>query len=201
MFITRLIVLFFLFFLISCNSNKSEEEMKELWSKAQTKNEIIERSGTIFNSGTDMDLAMRDAETRLQTGGGLLGKGGISIDGIFGGNNEETVTTTSVTMNVNVFLWRASLETIDFMPLSSADPIGGTIITDWYSTSDNQNERCKLNIFISGKKLNAENLKVKSFCQEYKNQIWVNKDINKENNIKIENAILNKAKKIRLQSS
>ena len=201
MFIFRLTALFFLFFLISCNSNKSEEELDELWSKAQTRNEIIERSGTLFNSGTDMELAMRDAETRLQTGGGLLGKSGLSIDGILGGNNEESVATASLTMNVNVFLWRASLETIDFMPLNSADPIGGTIITDWYSTSDNQNERCKLNIFISGKKLNAENLKVKSFCQEYKNQIWVNKDINKENNIKIENAILNKAKKIRLQSS
>ena len=201
MFIFRLTTLFFLFFLISCNSNKSEEELEELWSKAQTTGEIINRSGTIFNSGTNKDLAMRDAETRLQTGGGLLGRGGLSIDGILGGNNEESVATASLTMNVNVFLWRASLETIDFMPLNSADPIGGTIITDWYSTSDNQNERCKLNIFISGKRLNAENLKVKSFCQEYKNQIWVNKNINKENNIKIENAILNKAKKIRLQSS
>ncbi len=175
--------------------------MEELWSKAQTRNEIIERSGTIFNSGADMELAMRDAETRLQTGGGLLGKGGLSIGGILGGDNEESVATASLTMNVNVFLWRASLETIDFMPLNSADPIGGTIITDWYSTSDNQNERCKLNIFISGKRLNAENLKVRSFCQENKNQTWVNKNINKENNIKIENAILNKAKKIRLQSS
>ena len=47
-----------------------------------------------------------------------------------------------------MFLWRGALDTIDFMPLSSADQIGGTIITDWYSTSNNQNERCKLNIFI-----------------------------------------------------
>ena len=200
MFIFRLTALFFLFFLISCNSNKSEEELDELWSKAQTRNEIIERSGTLFNSGTDMELAMRDAETRLQTGGGLFGKGGLSFGDILG-NSEENATTAPATMNVNIFLWRASLETIDFMPLNSADPIGGTIITDWYSTSDNQNERCKLNIFISGKRLNAENLKVRSFCQENKNQTWVNKNINKENNIKIENAILNKAKKIRLQSS
>ena len=200
MFIFRLIVLFFLFFLISCNSNKSEEELDELWSKAQTRNEIIERSGTLFNSGTDMELAMRDAETRLQTGGGLFGKGGLSFGDILG-NSEENATTAPATMNVNIFLWRASLETIDFMPLNSADPIGGTIITDWYSTSDSQNERCKLNIFISGKRLNAENLKVRTFCQENKNQTWVNKNINKENNIKIENAILNKAKKIRLQSS
>ena len=62
---------------------------------------------------------------------------------------------------------------------------------------NNQNERCKLNIFISGKKLKTENLKVTSFCQEFKNQIWINKKIDKENNIKIENAILNKAKKLK----
>ena len=61
--------------------------MEELWSKAQTRNEIIERSGTPFNSGSDMELAMRDAETRLQTGGGLLGKGGLSFSGIL--NNDK----------------------------------------------------------------------------------------------------------------
>ena len=98
-------------------------------------------------------------------------------------------------------LWKGALETINFMPLSSADPIGGTIITDWYSTSDNENERCKLNIFISGSELKTQNLKVTSFCQDFKNQKWINKEINKNSNIKIEDAILNKAKKIRLQSS
>ena len=176
--------------------------MEELWSKAQTRESIIQRSGTKFNSAMDMDLAMRDAETRLQSGGGLLGKGGLSFGDIL---NRESKTqdsdTNTVNMSVNVFLWRSALETLDFMPLSSADPIGGTIITDWYSTTSNENERCKLNIFISGKKLNTENLKVTSFCQEFKNQIWVNKLVDKENNTKIENAILNKAKKLRLQSS
>ena len=196
----RSILVVFLFFLISCNSNKTEEEMEELWSKAQTRTEIIERSGTKFNSAIDMDLAMRDAETRLQTGGGLLGKGGVSLGGILN-NEENNNSTATVSMSINPFLWRAALETIDFMPLSSADTIGGTIITDWYSTTKNQKERCKLNIFISGKKLNTENLKVTSFCQEFKEQLWVNKNVDRENNIKIENAILNKAKKLKLQSS
>ena len=173
--------------------------MEELWSKAQTRQSIIDRSGTKFNSAMDPELAMRDAETRLQTGGGLLGKDGLSFGNILGRNNEEIQTSNS--MNVNVFLWRGALETINFMPLSSADQVGGTIITDWYSTSENINERCKLNIFITGKILKTENLKVTSFCQEFRNQIWINKKIDKENNIKIENAILNKAKKLRLQSS
>ena len=87
------------------------------------------------------------------------------------------------------------------MPLNSADPIGGTILTDWYSSSNNENERCKLNIFISGAELKTQNLKVTSFCQEFKNQKWINKDVSPENNIKLENAILNKAKKLKLQSS
>jgi hypothetical protein len=172
--------------------------MEELWSNAQTRQSIIDRSGTKFNSATDMELAMRDAETRLQTGGGLLGKNGLSFGDVL---NRDSNDSATISMSVNPFLWKGALETIDFMPLNSADQIGGTIITDWYSTTDNQNERCKLNIFISGKKLKTENLRVTSFCQEFKDQIWVNKKIDKENNIKIENAILNKAKKLRLQSS
>ncbi len=147
-----------------------------------------------------MDLAMKDAETRLQTGGGLLGKGGLSLGG-FKDKNQENNSTTTVSMMVNPFLWRAALETINFMPLNSADQVGGTIITDWYSTSNNEKERCKLNIFITGKNLKTENLKVTSFCQEFKNPTWVNKEIDQGNNIKIENAILNKAKKLKLQSS
>ena len=201
MFIIRLILFFSIFFIISCNSNKSEEEMEELWSKAQTREEIINRSGTKFNSAIDPELALRDAETRLQSGGGLFGKGGISLTGILDQTRGDSGSMNTVSMSVNAYLWRGALETIDFMPLSSADPIGGTIITDWYSTNNNQYERCKLNIFISGKKLSTENLKVTSFCQEYKDPTWVNKEMDEENNIKIENAILNKAKKLRLQSS
>ena len=202
MILTRLIISFLFLFIFSCNSNKSEEEMEELWSKAQTTGEIINRSGTVFNPGINKDLAMRDAEIRLQSGGGLFGKGGLSLGGVIGDNNQEkNMSAGMIAMSVNPFLWRAALETIDFMPLSSADQIGGTIITDWYSTSGNEKERCKLNIFITGINLKTENLRVVSFCQEFKNPTWVNKATEKDSNIKIENAILNKAKKLKLQSS
>jgi len=202
MFLTRLITILSFFFIFSCNSNKSEEEMEELWSKAQTRQAIIDRSGTPFNSGVDPEVALRDAENRLASGGGLFGNGGLSLD-FFDDKKNKNETNKSLTANmpINVFLWRGALETIDFMPLSSADPIGGIIITDWYSTTDNEEERCKLNIFITGQILKTENLKVTSFCQSFKNQIWVNKTTDKNNNIKIENAILNKAKKLKLQSS
>ena len=120
---------------------------------------------------------------------------------VIGPSSASIISTTVISMAVNPFLWQGTLDTIDFMPLNSADQVGGTIITDWYSTTENPKERCKLNVFITGKKLNTENLKVKSFCQEFKDQTWVNKLVDQENNIKIENAILNKAKKLKLQSS
>lgn len=190
-----------LIFITSCNSGKSEEEMEELWSKSQTTGQIIERSGTNINPALNKELAMRDAETRLQTGGGLFGKKGLSMSGLINQDSETNTVVGSIGMSINTYLWQGALDTLSFMPLSSADPIGGTIITDWYSSTNNPDERCKLNIFISGKELKTQNLRVASFCQNYQNNRWVNKDINDDNNIKLENAILNKAKKLKLESS
>ena len=203
MFISKLIlVLISAIFLSSCNSGKTDEEMEELWSKAQTTGKIIERSGTKFNSGLNKERALRDAETRLQTGGGLFGKKGLSIGDIMNpGAEQNNNNVGTIAMSINTFLWQGALDTVSFMPLNSADPIGGTIITDWYSTSNNPDERCKLNIYISGSELKTQNLKVASFCQEYINQRWINVDVNDDNNIKLENAILNKAKKLKLQLS
>jgi len=197
----KLLTIGLILFLYSCNSNKTDEEMKEMWSKAQTKTKIIERSGTKFNSGKNMELALKDAETRLQSGGGLFGNTGLDMDGIINrGNKKGDAVVGSVAMPINPFLWKGALETINFMPLNSADPFGGTILTDWYSTTSNENERCKLNIFIFGSELKSQNLKVTSFCQIFKNQKWVNINIDAENDVKLENAILNKAKKLRLQT-
>jgi len=103
-------------------------------------------------------------------------------------------------MPINPYLWRASLKTIDFMPLSSTDPFAGTIITDWYTTEANLGERCKLNIFINGKDLRTDNLKVSSFCQILKNDQWVNTTSRPDENTKLENVILNEAKKLKLAS-
>ena len=192
------IVLISLVFLIfGCNKNLTEEEKKELWSKAQTTGEIINRSGTPFNSAIDKDLALSDAENRLITGGGLFGKK-ASLNLL--GNNSESMNTGVIGMPINPYLWKASLNTVDFMPLSSTDPFAGSIITDWYTAEANLGERCKLNIFINGKDLKTNNLKVLSFCQILKNNQWVNTPSKTEENTRLENAILNEAKKLKLTS-
>ena len=185
---------------MSCNKNLTEEESKELWSKAQTSGEIINRSGTVFSSADNKELAMRDAENRLRTGGGLLGNDGL---GLFGDDKKESGSGSfaSVGMPINPYLWSASLDTLSFMPLSSADPFGGTIFTDWYSTTENENERCKINVFISGAELKTQNLRVSSFCEIFKNNKWLGIKTKSEDNIKLENAILNKAKKLKLKNT
>ena len=175
--------------------------MDELWSKAQTTGQIIKRSGSKMNPSLNKNAALRDAETRLQTGGGLFGKKGLSLGDLMNPGSQNQNQITSIGMRINIYLWQGALDTISFMPLNSADPIGGTIITDWYSVEGKENERCKLNIFISGSELKTQNLKVSSFCQNFENDRWIVNKVNKDNNIKLENAILNKAKKLKLQSS
>ena len=191
--------LILLIFLFSCNKNLTEEESRELWSKAQTTGEIINRSGTKVNSANNKELAIREAETRNSTGGGLFGKDGINLFDTDGNKKQEGGFTT-VGMPINPYLWSASLETLNFIPLSSADPFGGTIFTDWYSTESNENERCKVNVFISGAELKTQNLRVTSFCEVFKKNKWVGVKTNNQDNIDLENAILNRAKKLKLKN-
>ena len=137
-----------IFLVFGCNKNLTEEEKKELWSKAQTTGEIINRSGTPFNSAVDKELALSDAQNRLITGGGLFGKK-ASLNLLGGNDGSESVSTGVLGMPINPYLWKASLNTLNFMPLSSTDPFAGTIITDWYTAETNLGERCKLNVFIN----------------------------------------------------
>ena len=187
-----------LIFLFSCNKNLTEEESEELWSKAQTTGEIVNRSGTKVNTATNKGLAIREAETRNATGGGLFGKDGIEL---FSTDKKQEGGFATVGMPINPYLWSASLETLNFIPLSSADPFGGTIFTDWYSTQANENERCKINVFISGAELKTQNLRVSSFCEIFKNNKWVGVTTNNKDNIDLENVILNKAKKLKLKNT
>ena len=196
--------LFLIFFLLafsliltSCNETRGIDTSK---LEAQTQGEIIKRSGTTFTGGTPEkeQFALADAQNRLRSGGGLLGKDkGLSLGTV----GSKKTTSTTIGLPINPYLWKGSLETIDFMPLASADPFAGIIITDWYSTQNAPDERCKINIFIKGYEMKTDNLKVNSFCQSLSNGQWLDIKNNNHNDAKLENAILNKAKKIRLSQS
>lgn len=123
-------------------------------------------------------------------------------DGLqFGGDdqkNQDGVTG----IGVNGFLWRAALDTVAFMPLLSADPFGGVIITDWYApqtTDTAPTERFKLTVYILTKELRADGIKVAAFRQSLNEQgVWIDQAPDAKVAEQIENAILTRARELRI---
>lgn len=105
-----------------------------------------------------------------------------------------------VTLGVNAFLWHASLDTLSFMPLASADPFGGVIITDWYSAPDDANERMKVTVYILDRRLRADGLRIAVFRQTRSGNGWVDATVNPDTATKLEDAILTRARELRLAS-
>jgi hypothetical protein len=116
--------------------------------------------------------------------------------GLFSGGGDDA----EAGIGVNSYLWRASLDTLNFMPLSSVDPFGGVIITDWYSDPTTPNERFKATVYILDTRLRADALNVSIFRQQQVNGAWTDAAVNPETEIQIENAILTRARQLRLST-
>ena len=124
----------------------------------------------------------------------IFGEGGIS----FGGPDKARGETGGSGIGVNSFLWRASLDTISFMPVNSADPFGGVVITDWHSPAQTPTERFKLNVYIMDRSLRADGVRVAVFRQVQDTQgTWRDSPVPKKMSTNIENAILTKARHLR----
>ena len=100
---------------------------------------------------------------------------------------------------VNRYLWAASLETLDFLPVNSADPIAGLIISDWYINPEAPGERFKTTVYILDNALRADALRVSVFRQERDEAgAWIDSAVNPATGREIENAILTRARQLRL---
>jgi uncharacterized protein DUF3576 len=104
-------------------------------------------------------------------------------------------------IGVNSFLWRASLDTVAFMPITSADPFGGVILTDWYNPPDTPDERFKVSIFILGRELRADGVRASVFRQKRSGAGWVDETVTTQTNTDLEDAILTRARQLRIASS
>jgi hypothetical protein len=128
----------------------------------------------------------------------IFGEGGIS--NLFGVSKEDQEKGGGA-LGVNSFLWRASLDTISFMPVNSADPFGGVIITDWHTPVESPSERFKLNVYILGRTLRADGIRVAVFRQiQDRGGQWKDAAVPDETGIKIEDAILIRARQLRSNS-
>ncbi len=104
-------------------------------------------------------------------------------------------------LGVNSFLWRASLDTISFMPLSSADPFGGVIITEWYTPPESPDERFKLTVYILDTRLRADGVRVALFRQERERGEWEDSDASAMARTELEDTILTRARQLRISST
>jgi hypothetical protein len=148
-----------------------------------------------------------ETEAKYPTGADRGATGGNNIydkpDSIFGGDGLGIFGSKKKDQNdngigVNSYLWRASLDTVSFMPLASADPFGGVILTDWYSTAENANERYKLNVFVLGKQLRSDGIRVRVFKQVARDGIWVDDTATNDMARSLEDTILTRARQLRI---
>ncbi len=104
-------------------------------------------------------------------------------------------------LGVNAYLWRGALDTLSFMPLASADPFGGTIITDWYQPPASPNERFKATAYILGRQLRADGIRIAIFRQVQQDGQWIDQPVSPATTGDIENKVLARARELRAQSA
>ncbi len=131
----------------------------------------------------------------VQPGGGILGDSSFTL---FGGRRGGTGGDQGGPgLAVNAYLWRGALDTLSFMPLASADPFGGVIITDWYQPAGGNGERFKATAYILGRQLRSDAIRVSLFRQVARNGVWVDADVSSQTSTDIENKVLARARELR----
>ncbi|HEY4252437.1 MAG TPA: DUF3576 domain-containing protein [Roseomonas sp.] len=138
-----------------------------------------------------------------QSGGVTLfgvGGRGLTSEGGDGGGGSGGGAATG--LGVNAYLWRATLDTLSFMPLASADPFGGVIITDWYSPAASPGERFKATAYVLGRQLRSDGIRVSLFRQTRgSNGQWVDAPVSTSTGAELEDRVLARARELRGQSA
>jgi hypothetical protein len=116
----------------------------------------------------------------------------------FGGRPKAGRSTGEAGIGVNAFLWRATLDTLSFMPLADSDPFGGTYATEWHSIAEKPDERFKVQVYILDTRLRADGLAVQVFRQTREGSGWVDASVDPDTAIQIENSILTRARQLRI---
>ena len=140
---------------------------------------------------------MPNADEKLKQSQGKL-FGDIEL----GTGGRETDRGGGAGIGVNAFLWRASLDTLSFLPLASADPFGGVIITDWYAPPESPDERFKVTAYLLGEQLRSDGLRIAVFRQ-VKNTAggWEDSALSDDTANGLVDAILTRARELRIASN
>lgn len=151
-----------------------------------------------IRSTRDTAYPQADIDLRRKRQGKLTGDEGLTLGGA--GDEDGGGTGGNNPLGVNSFLWRATLDTLAFLPLNSPDPFGGTIITDWYEDPDARGERFKVNALILDRNLRASSLKITVFRQvRNKAGQWEDAAVDASMGRKLEDTVLTRARQLRVQ--
>ncbi|WP_340588340.1 DUF3576 domain-containing protein [Erythrobacter alti] len=138
---------------------------------------------------------------RRLAGAGLVGLASFALAACGGGNDErlraDLAASQVTSIGVNSYLWRASLETLSFMPFATADSAGGVLITDWYVNPNSPGERVKVSVSILDQDLRADALRVAASRQVNQNGTWVEAEVQAATIQRLEDIILTKARDLR----
>ncbi len=145
------------------------------------------------------DSEYNDYRTKGGQQGRLFGDSGLSFGVGKGGNNDPS--NTGAALGVNAYLWRSALDTLAFMPLASADPFGGVIITDWYEPPTSPGERFKATAYILGRQLRADGIRISVFRQVQDGSAWVDAPVSPATGSEITNKVLARARELRSQTA
>ena len=118
--------------------------------------------------------------------------------GIFGDFNKKNQSNTFEFATSNV-LWRATLKSLDFLPLVNADYSGGIIIYDWYSDGKNNKEQIKVSVKFLNNELRSDSLEVsvhKKICDNENN--CITQKINNNFNQEIKDTIIASARSLKI---
>lgn len=138
-----------------------------------------------------------EKDRRKERRGKLTGDEGLTIGGNTGEKDKDTGKNP---LGVNSFLWRATLDTLSFLPMTAADPFGGTILTDWYEDPETPGERFKVNVLILDRQLRADSLKISTFRQQKsKTGEWADAPTDAKLGRKLEDTVLTRARELRVK--
>ena len=100
-------------------------------------------------------------------------------------------------IGVNSYLWRATLDTLSFMPLLQTDSNGGVVVTDWYANPRNPGERVKVTVSILDQDLRADAVRVAASRQVLQGSVWIDAPVEAATVQKLEDVILTRARDLR----
>jgi Domain of unknown function (DUF3576) len=151
---------------------------------------------SILKPDAEQQYPKTEEDRRKDDRGKITGDQGLTV----GGPSENDKDAGKNPLGVNSFLWRATLDTLSFLPITTADPFGGTVLTEWYEAAEAPGERFKVNVLILDRQLRADSLKITTFRQtRTKTGEWADAPTDSKLGRKLEDTVLTRARELRVK--